>query len=126
MSCDVLSVLSAPGSSGDSGIMQPVARQHLCKHGDYATIKEALFSVMRCPFLGYISRQLSVDSSIKRMGIQRHPVQLSYEERAMGSRKLVERNRSAEEYTGGRPVKIWCVTEKIMCYSAVILKCVNQ
>jgi hypothetical protein len=44
----------------------------------------------------------------------REPV--SYEEIAMGSHKLVERiETGAQKNTGGWPVKIWHVTEKIMC-----------
>jgi hypothetical protein len=35
-------VVTSHSSSVDSGVMQPVARQCLCKLGDYATIKEAL------------------------------------------------------------------------------------
>jgi hypothetical protein len=66
MSRDVLSVSSGPGSSGDSGVMQPVARQRLCKHGHYAIIKEAVFSVMRCPFLGYISKAVTSDRTSSR------------------------------------------------------------
>jgi hypothetical protein len=30
--------LTSRSSSGDSGVMEPVARQCFCKHGDYATM----------------------------------------------------------------------------------------
>jgi hypothetical protein len=30
--------MTSRSSSGDSGVMEPVARQWFCKHGDYATI----------------------------------------------------------------------------------------
>jgi hypothetical protein len=45
MSRDVFPVSPVLGSSRNSGIMQPIARQRLCKHGHYTAIKEAVFSV---------------------------------------------------------------------------------
>jgi hypothetical protein len=56
-------VSSVPNSSGNGGVMQPVARQRLCKYDPYATIKEAVFFVMRYPFLGFVSKTELVHGS---------------------------------------------------------------
>jgi hypothetical protein len=58
----VFSVSSVPGSSGNSGVMQPIIKQRLCKHARYATINEALFSVMRCPILDYINKAATISA----------------------------------------------------------------
>jgi hypothetical protein len=88
--------------------MQPIARQRICKHAQYATIKEAVFFVMQYPFLGYISKTELVHGSYVKI--------------AMGSRKLAERieTRSKEEYRRSACEDLKCDC-KILCVIFVVI-----
>jgi hypothetical protein len=85
--------MTSRSSIGDSGVMEPVARQCLCKQGDYETILEALFSD-RCPSAIISETVATLESVLERESVLESREDVCVREVAADR---VE-PRSAEEY----------------------------